>query len=76
MNTTLHTRSCAKDPASGTAGSIRAARNDTPERSAMVQGWATRPVTLSGAPWRMADDGTPGTLTAIRSALSSPMTRS
>jgi hypothetical protein len=25
------------------AGSILAARNDTPERSAMVQGWATRP---------------------------------
>ncbi|MFL5533501.1 MAG: hypothetical protein ACJ8BC_16170, partial [Gemmatimonadales bacterium] len=29
--------------ASGTAGSIRAARNETPERSAMVQGWATSP---------------------------------
>ena len=42
----------------------------------MVQGWATSPVTLTGAPWRMACDGTPGTFTAIRSALSSPMTRS
>jgi hypothetical protein len=76
MNTTLHTRSCAKDPASGTAGSIRAARNDTPERSAIVHGWATIPATLTGAPWRIAAEGTPGTLTAIRSALSSPMTRS
>src|SRR4029453_728209 len=31
---------------------------------------------LTGAPWRMPEDGTPGTLTAIRSALFSPMTRS
>jgi hypothetical protein len=34
--------------ASGTAGSTRAARNDTPGRSAMVQGWATSPDTLTG----------------------------
>src|SRR5215217_4445062 len=58
------------------AGSIRAARNDTPERSAIVHGWATRPATLTGAPCRMAAEGTPGTLTGIRSALSSPMTSS
>jgi hypothetical protein len=25
----------------------------------MVQGWATRPVTFTGPPWRMAWDGTP-----------------
>src|SRR5512132_3214615 len=58
------------------AGSTLAARNDTPERSAMVQGWATRPVTFTGAPWRMAEDGTPGTLTASRSADPSPIARS
>ena len=29
------------------AGSILAALNDTPERSAMVQGWATSPVILT-----------------------------
>src|SRR5215218_4720234 len=58
------------------AGSTRAARNETPERSAMVQGWATRPVTLTGMPWRMAEDGTPGTLTASRSAEPSPMAKS
>src|SRR4029453_2959176 len=44
------------------AGSMRAARNETPERSPMVQGWATSPETLTGAPWRMAEDGTPGDL--------------
>src|SRR5919107_145000 len=58
------------------AGSTLAARNETPERSAIVHGWATSPETLTGTPWRMAAEGTPGTLTAIRSALSSPMTRS
>ena len=42
----------------------------------MVQGWATSPVTLTGAPWRMAGEGTPGTLTASRSAEPSPMARS
>src|SRR5215218_9583010 len=57
-------------------GSTRAALNDTPERSFMVQGWATRPETLTGTPWRMAWDGTPGTLTASRSAEPSPMARS
>jgi len=60
----------------GMAGSMRAARNATPERSFMVQGWATRPVILTGWPWRIPEDRTPGTLTPIRSALSSPMTRS
>ena len=40
--------------AAAMAGSIRAARNETPERSCIVQGWATSPVTLTGAPWRMA----------------------
>jgi hypothetical protein len=54
------------------AGSTLAARKDTPERSAIVQGWATSPVTLTGAPCRMPAKGTPGTLTASRSALSSP----
>ena len=39
----------------------------------MVQGWATRPVTLTGTPWRMAAEGAPGTLTASRSADPSPM---
>ena len=34
--------------AAGTAGSTRAARNATPERSFMVQGWATNPCTLTG----------------------------
>ena len=37
------------------AGSIRAARNETPERSCIVQGWATSPVTLTGAPWRIPE---------------------
>jgi|RhiMethySRZTD1v2_1073278.scaffolds.fasta_scaffold270757_2 hypothetical protein len=34
--------------AAAMAGSMRAARNETPERSAIVQGWATSPVTLTG----------------------------
>ena len=35
-------------------GSMRAAQKATPPgRSAMVQGWATRPATLSGWSWRM-----------------------
>src|SRR5688572_25834067 len=58
------------------AGSTLVARNETPERSFMVQGWATRPVTLTGTPWRMAVEGAPGTLTASRSAEPSPMARS
>jgi hypothetical protein len=41
---------------------MRAARNATPARSFIDQGWATRPVTLTGCPWRMAWDGMPGTL--------------
>src|SRR5215207_4372923 len=59
--------------ACGTAGSIRAARNATPERSAMVQGWATSPETLTGWPWRMPGPGRPGTLTARISAAPSVM---
>ena len=42
----------------------------------MVQGWATKPVTLTGWPWRIACDGVPGTLTASRSAEPSPMATS
>ena len=36
------------DGAAATADSMRAARNATPERSCMVQGWATSPCTLTG----------------------------
>jgi hypothetical protein len=53
--------------AAGTAGSTRAARNATPLRSFMAQGWATSPCTLTGWPWRMPE-GRPGTLTARISA--------
>src|SRR5918994_7417342 len=63
--------SCQLALAAGTAGSIRAARNATPERSAIVQGWATKPWTLTGWPWRMPE-GIPGTLTARISAAPSP----
>src|SRR5215212_5898872 len=59
--------------AAGTAGSTRAARKATPERSFMVQGWATRPCTLTGWPWRMPAEGRPGTLTPMISAAPSVM---
>src|SRR5215213_1520035 len=55
----------------GTAGSTRAARNATPARSFIVQGWATSPDTLTGWPWRRPE-GIPGTLTARISASPSP----
>src|SRR4029453_5391353 len=57
----------------GTAGSMRVARNAPPERSAIVQGWATSPDTLTGWPWRIACEGWPGTLTAMISAAPSVM---
>jgi hypothetical protein len=38
-------------------GSMRAAQKATPARSAMVQGWATRPYALTGWPWRMPGPG-------------------
>jgi hypothetical protein len=46
--------SCQLALAWGTAGSMRAARKATPERSCMVQGWATSPDTLTGWPWLRA----------------------
>src|SRR4029453_12668569 len=50
------------------AGSTLAARNATPLRSPMVQGWATSPDTLTGWPWRIPGPGRPGTLTGMISA--------
>src|SRR5215217_1707972 len=63
----LHLLSGQLALAAGTAGSTRAARKATPERSFIDQGWATSPCTLTGWPWRMPE-GRPGTLTARISA--------